>query len=201
MRANDKAHQRHLKGGERICKLYVTDSDEVLQIINKDLLLFYIRSETNPDTTYNVSLSCYYCDCPTIIITCKHIIGLQLILKKYFSTDFKLFELVDSQMPSEEPDVMTFNLEDSPIIEENASTPIEMHNYFEEKWRIELLQLQATISEVWQTLESNLIHVSSEEWKHKIGLSNRFIESMKESFTFDRPAMIVLPTKGSISTI
>lgn len=36
---------------------------------------------------------------------------------------------------------------------------------------------------------------------HKIGLSNRFIESMKEPFTFDRPAMIVLPTKGSISTI
>ena len=132
-RANDKTHQRRLKGGERICKLYVTNPDGVLQIVNKDLLLFRIRSETNPDTTYNVSLSCHYCDCPTIITTCKHIIGLQLILKKYFSTDFKLFELVDSQMPSEEPDVMTFNLEDSPIIEENASTPIEMHNYFEEK--------------------------------------------------------------------
>ena len=163
--------------------------------------MFRIRSETNLNTTYNVSLSCYYCDCPTIITTCKHIIGLQLILKKYFSTDFKLLELVDSQMPSDKPAVMTFNLEDSPIIEENASRPIEIHSSFEEKRRIELLRLQATISEVWQTLDSKLIHVSLEEWKHKIGLSNRFIKSMKEPFTFDRHALIYLPTKGFISTI
>ena len=46
-----------------------------------------------------------------------------------------------------------------------------------------------------------MIHVSAEEWKHKIDLCNRFIESMEEPFTFDRPAMIDLPTKGSISTI
>ena len=64
-----------------------------------------------------MSLSCHYCDCPTIIPTCKHIIGLQLILKKYILTDFKLFELVDSQVSLEEPDVMTFNLEDLPILE------------------------------------------------------------------------------------
>ena len=69
-------------------------------------------------------------------------------MKKYFSTDFKLFELVDYQMSSEEPVAMTFNLEDSPINEKNASRPIEIHNSFEEKRRIELLQLQATISEV-----------------------------------------------------
>ena len=46
-----------------------------------------------------------------------------------------------------------------------------------------------------------MVHVGAEEWKHKIKLSNRFIESLKEPFTFDRPVMIDLPTKGSSSTI
>ena len=52
-----------------------------------------------------------------------------------------------------------------------------------------------------QTLESSLVHVAAEEWKHKIELSNRFIKSLKEPFTFNRPVMIDLPTKESISTI
>jgi hypothetical protein len=146
-----------------------------------------------------VSLSCHYCDCPAPKSTCKHIIGLQLILKKYLSTDFNLWEPVDSQVPPEEPIVL--NIEDSPILEESGSEPIEVQGFFEEERRIQLLQLQATISKVWQTLESSLVHVSAEEWKHKIDLCNHFIESMEEPFTFDRSAMIDLPTKGSISTI
>ena len=136
------------------------------------------------DITYNVSLSCHYCDCLAVIPTCKHIIGLQLILKKYLLTDFRLFELIDFQVPSQEPVVITFNLEDSPILEENSLRLIEIHASLEEERMIQLLQLQATISEVWQTLESSLIHVSAEEWKHKIELSNHVIESLKEPFTF-----------------
>ena len=104
-------------------------------------------------------------------------------------------------MSSQEPVVITFNLEDSLMLEETNPRPIKIHTSFEEERRIQLLQLQATISEVWQTLESNLIHVSAEEWKYKIESSNRFIESLKQPFTFDRPVMIDLPTKGSISTI
>ena len=46
-----------------------------------------------------------------------------------------------------------------------------------------------------------MVYVSTEEWKHKIELSNCFIESMKEPFTFDTPAMIDFPTKGFIFTI
>ena len=184
-----------------ICKLYITNPDIIFEIVYKEFLLFHIQSKTNPDITYNVSLSCHYCDYPTVIPTCKHIIGLQFILKKYLSTDFKLFEFVDSQVPSQEPVIITFNLEDSPILEESGPRPIAIHTPFEEERKLQLLQLQATISEVWQTLESSLVHVSGEEWKHKIELSNRFIESLKEPFIFDEPVMMDLPTKGFISTI
>ena len=142
-----------------------------------------------------MSLSCHYCDCPAVIPTCKHIIGLQLILKKYLSTDFKLFKLVDSQVPSQKPVVIRFNLEDSPILEESSPRLIEIYTSFEEERKIQLLQLQTTILEVWQTVESSLVHVSAEEWKHKIKLNNRFIESLKESFTFYRPVMIDFPIK------
>ena len=138
-RANDKAHQWRLKGGERIYKLYIINSDGTLEIVNKNSLFFHIRRKTNPDIIYNVSLNCHYCDCPAVIPTCKHIIGLQLILKKYFSTDFKLFELVDSEVPSQKLVVITFNLEDSQILKENSPRLIEIHTSFEEERRIQLL--------------------------------------------------------------
>ena len=119
-----------MKDGEKNCKLYVTNSARVLQIVNKDFLLFRIRSEINPDTIYNVSFSCHSGDCLAVIPTCKYIIELQLNLKKYLSTDFKLFKFIDSQVPLNEPVIIIFNLEDSPILEKNAPVPIDIYNFF-----------------------------------------------------------------------
>lgn len=133
--------------------------------------------------------------------TCKHIIGLQLILQKYLSADFKIFEPVGSQVLLEESDCMEVNIEEFDALEENTPSAIQVFHSLEEERRHQLLQLQTRMSEVWLTLQSSLVDVSIEEWKHKMELSNRFIESMKQPFTFDRPAMVDLPSKGSISII
>ena len=60
-----------------------------------------------------MSLNCHYYDYRAVISIYKHVIELKLTFKKYFCTDFKLFEFVASQVPAEEPFVIIFNLKDA----------------------------------------------------------------------------------------
>jgi len=57
---------------------------DVLKVVDKEHLLFRIKSETNPILWYSVSLKTYYCDFPDIVSMYKHIFGVQSIIKELF---------------------------------------------------------------------------------------------------------------------
>ena len=56
-----------------------------MEVVDADHMLFRIANESIPNTKYSVSLNTYFCDCPSQKSTCKHILGVQLIVKEYFS--------------------------------------------------------------------------------------------------------------------
>ena len=65
-------------------KTYQANSDAILEVIGADHMLFQITSESIPNTKHSISLNICFCDCPSQKSTCKHILGIQLIVKQLF---------------------------------------------------------------------------------------------------------------------
>ena len=63
-------------------------------------MLFCDASESSLDTSYNVSLSTHFCDCPSRVSTCKHILGVQQIMREYF-VSFDSMEATEETMSRE----------------------------------------------------------------------------------------------------
>ena len=83
-KGSDKVHRRRLKGGERIFKFYQSTLEVTLEVVDMDHMLFRIPSESFHTTTYNISLNTHFCDCSSCISSCKHILGVERIVKEYF---------------------------------------------------------------------------------------------------------------------
>lgn len=58
-------------------KTYQSNLVAVLKVVDMEHILFYMVSESYLDTKYNISLSTHFCNCPTHISTCKHILGVE----------------------------------------------------------------------------------------------------------------------------
>ena len=156
--------------------------------------MFCIQSETNIGTWYNVSLNTYFCNCPDRNATCKHILGVQCIVKEYFH-DSKKNEMVEDMMVMEDgtpnvapisPIIMDAVVEESSVLDEAGA---KLHTTIEETEAL-LQNVKASIGEYTEN-----------EKKHKVQLLQNFLTSFSEPFTFHRPAIIDLPRRGSISVI
>ena len=79
----DEKHRWRLKGRECISKAYREDFVVVLEIVDVEMKLFYVASETFLGIKYRISLQTYFYNCSAQQSTCKHIIGLQLIKEKF----------------------------------------------------------------------------------------------------------------------
>lgn len=56
----------------------------VLDIVLGTGLMFHVHSEEQADVCYNIYLDKHYCDCPTLMSSCKNILGVKLFLQNYF---------------------------------------------------------------------------------------------------------------------
>ena len=133
-RGNTKEHRRRLKGGERIFQAYQANPDAILEVMDADHMLFRITSKSFPNTKYSVSLNTYFCDCLSQKSTCKHILGLQLIVKEYFScpqaTKFHV-EHVDHLEDIVNLDSMS-SMEINTLESNNHENTVEINDYMEE---------------------------------------------------------------------
>lgn len=55
-----------------------------MDVVLEQGLLFHIASESKPGLWHNVDLNNQFCDCDALSSSCKHIIGLRLIIKAHF---------------------------------------------------------------------------------------------------------------------
>ena len=158
---------------------------DILKVVDKEPLLFHIKSEMNPTLWYSVSLKIYYCNCPDRVSTCKYIFGVQSIVKEFFEED-KYDELVVKILHMESNmkniDVMSSSQVDE-LREETISNDV-----------------------VREKVLSSLCRASSivdneEEMKRKLQALQVCIVTFLEPYSFERPKTIDLPLRGSISFI
>jgi hypothetical protein len=65
-------------------------------VVDMEHMLFCIPSENFHTTMYNVSLNTHFCDCPSRISNCKHILGVERIVKEYFLPSQVIESIVES---------------------------------------------------------------------------------------------------------
>lgn len=193
-RGNDNGHRRRLKGGERIFKSYQSAPSNVLQVMDEAHLLFRVQSESNDGTWYNVSLNTHFCDCPDRNSTCKHILGVQLIVKGYFKAT-RENEIVEEMMPMEE-DIICAAL----ISPTNMGVEVGGPSVLDDS-SVKLLSAIAEAETLLQSVKTSIGDHTEDEKKHKVQVLQKFLTSFSEPFTFERPATIDLPRRGSISVI
>ena len=190
-RGNNKTHRRRLKGGERIFKAYQQSPMDVLEVIDKEHLLFHVKSETSPTLWYSVSLKTYYCNCPDIVSTCKHIFGVQSIVKEFFEGP-KINEVVEDTFPMisemEDIDITIPSQMDIPMGE--VSSNGVMHE-----------KALKTLGEITSLCRVSL-HDHNEEVARQIQqVLQVCLTSLLEPSSFEKPSMISLPKRGCISSI
>ena len=193
IRGNDKEHRRRLKGGECILKAYKEDHAAVVEVVDADMKLFYMASETFPGIKYRVSLRTYSCDCPARHSTCKHIIGLHLIEEEFpfvpQSTEIGEEQMGEIYFPIDETS--------SPLREEISN----MGGCNEDERRSECKKEAQDLCLQLEELMSNLIlsidHGTIEEAEQKKYLLQRAVASMSMLATFQRPPTIDLPRRGA----
>lgn len=193
-RGNDKGHRRRLKGGERIFKSYQATPSNILQVVDEANLLFSVHSETIEGTWYNVSLNTYFCNCPDRNATCKHILGVQRIVKEHFQTprenemaeDIMVMEDNISNIASISPIITDVGVEESSASQEADA---------------KLLTAITEVEALLQNTKASIGDYTDDEKEHKVQVLQSFLTSFSEPFTFQRPATIDLPRQGSISII
>lgn len=157
-------------------------------------LLFRVQSESNDGTWYNVSLNTHFCDCPDRNSTCKHILGVQLIVKGYFKAT-RENEIVEEMMPMEE-DIICAAL----ISPTNMGVEVGGPSVLDDS-SVKLLSAIAEAETLLQSVKTSIGDHTEDEKKHKVQVLQKFLTSFSEPFTFERPATIDLPRRGSISVI
>ena len=66
-------------------KAYQTNPYAILEVVDADHMLFHITSESFHNIKYSVYLNINFYDCLSQKSTCRHILGVQLIVKEYIS--------------------------------------------------------------------------------------------------------------------
>ena len=84
-----------LFAGEQILQRF-KDDEGTLIVVDEASMLFKIQSLTSESQWYVVSMQSNYCDYPDWSSICKHIIGVQLILKECFPHLYSIMPIVDS---------------------------------------------------------------------------------------------------------
>ena len=164
---------------------------DILEVVDKEHLLFHIKSETNPTLWYNVSLKTHYCNCPDRVSTCKHIFGVQSIVKEFFEKpqdDEFVEESLHMESNMETIDVMSLSQENEPM--EDASSTNAM--------REKILNL---LSELDSLYKASLDVDNEDEMKRKLQALQACIATFLEPSSFERLKTIDLPLRGCISSI
>jgi hypothetical protein len=199
-KCNTKGHRRRLKGGERILKAYQTNPDAILEVVDADHMLFRITSESFPNTKHSVSLNTYFCDCPSEKSTCKHILGVQLIVKEYFSCsqatkfhveDVEHVDLLENIVNLESMSPMEIDTLESNILENT----VEKNDYMKG-----FLNALGNIQKLVEKERSCVEHYCEEEMMRKTHMMPTFLDIFSKPITFERPSTIDIPWRGSIAS-
>ena len=182
---NVKAHQHRLKGEERICKAYQSSPMDVLEMVDKEHLLFHIKSETNSTLGYSVSLKTYYCNWPDRVFTCKHIFRVQSIFKEFFEKpkDDEFVEIVlhmESNM--ETIDVISPSQVDEPMEDATPNDAI---------WK----KMLNALNELDSLCKVFLIVDNEDEMKWKLQALQACIATCLESSSFERSKTLISPSE------
>jgi hypothetical protein len=190
-----------LKGGERIFKFYQSFLEVALEVVDMDHMLFRIPSESSNTTTYNDSLSTHFCDCPSLVSSCKHILGVERILKEYFLPP----PVIQSRVESFEATPMEDDVHNEGVISPTRVSPSDIevntislgNNDLTKDLDNMLEEAQAKLQEVRCSIQN----YSKEEVKYKMDVVRTFLTSLAKPFNFERPPTINLPLRGSIASI
>jgi hypothetical protein len=111
-----------LKGGERIFKFYQSFLEVALEVVDMDHMLFRIPSESSHTTTYNVSLSTHFCDYPSHVSSCKHILRVEHIVREYFLPP----PILDSRVENFEATPMEDDVHNEGVISPTRVSPSDI---------------------------------------------------------------------------
>ncbi len=172
-------------------KAYQLCPMDVLKVVDEEHLLFHIKSETSPKLWYSVSLKTHYCDCPDRVSTCKHIFGVQSIVKEVFE-GLQENEMVEELFPK------PINMEDMEL-----PTPIEPDVPRDETLSIDVVREKAfnVVREIESLCQATLYDDNEEEVKRKCQALQACLGILLEPSNFERPNTITLPLRGSIASI
>ncbi|MCO5605167.1 hypothetical protein L7F22_059347 [Adiantum nelumboides] len=92
---NDRLQTTILARGEEILRRYANDPSTI-QVIDEAALLFKVLSMSSTGTWYQVSIQSAYCDCPYWFSNCKHLYGMRLILRGFFSNIGHILPIIDT---------------------------------------------------------------------------------------------------------
>ena len=184
-------------------KAYQANPDAILEVVDADHMLFRIASESIPNTKYSVSLNTYFCDCPSQKSTCKHILGVQLIVKEYFScpqAKEPIRHMEHVEHVNHLDDIV--NLEsissmEIDTLQSNSSENIVERNDYMNRFFNALNDIQKLVEKERSCVE----HYYVEEMMHKTHIMRSFLDSFLEPITFERPSTIDIPLRGSIASI
>jgi hypothetical protein len=190
-----------LKGGERIFKFYQSIPEVALEVVDMDHILFHIPNESSHTTTYNVSLSTHFCDCPSSVSSCKHILGVERIVREYFLPP----PVIQSRVESFEATPMEDDVHNEGVISPTRVSPSDIevntislgNNDLTKDLDNMLEEAQAKLQEVRCSIQN----YSKEEVKYKMDVVRTFLTSLAKPFNFERPPTINLPLRGSIASI
>jgi hypothetical protein len=111
-----------LKDRERIFKFYQSSLEVVLEVLDMDHMLFRIPSESSHTTTYNVSLSTHFCDYPSHVSSCKHILRVEHIVREYFLPP----PILDSRVENFEATPMEDDVHNKGVISPTRISPLHV---------------------------------------------------------------------------
>jgi hypothetical protein len=138
-----------------------------------------------------VSLKTHYYNCPDRVSTCKHIFGVQSIIKKFFEKpqdDEFVEEILHMESNMETIDFMSPSQVDEPM--EGASSNNVMRG-----------KMLNSLSELDSLCTASLDVDNEEEMKRKLQALQACIPTFFEPSSFERPKIIDLPLRGSIFSI
>ena len=190
-----------MKEGERIFKVYQANPDAILEVMDVDHMLFRITSESFLNTKYSVFWNTYFCDCPSQNPTCKYILGVQLIVKEYFSCpQATKFYVEDVEHEDHLEDIVNLESMSSMGIDtlesNNHENTVERNDYMKR-----FLNALGDIKKLVKEERSCVEHYCEEEMMRKTHMMRTFLDTFLKPITFERPSTMDILRRGSIASI
>ena len=178
-RANCREQRNRLMQAEAILERYDNNKDTI-RVLDVFRLLFSIQSISCETTWYTVSMQCSYCDRSNVATRCKHLLGIEMMIKKHMT------ELKGSLL----------------IINHAMEIHFECSDHIDDSGDNIIATTQANLELKITTLKDALVRLENNKHTLALNVSNTLSEKMDEFTSILHglfpPSLIEMPRSTSI---